>query len=591
MGDLDSLTTNSQEKSFLELFENKVVYEIPLFQRSYVWTITKQIEGIKDDFDEIIDEKKNIHFFGAIIIQRLETDVGETNRYEVIDGQQRLTTIFLFIMAAIFHMRIHDPEYAAILFKRFLIDADNDIENSNLQPSAVDRGQFNWIFQNIISNSDFKTELKDKKAQFEEFALGSNSKLDGRIRKNYTSFKSYLKIKIHDYPESEKANELKKIITKILTSCKVVSLVVKNPQYGPIIFDKLNSGQEEMNIGELVKNFVFARIAKEKNNIDAVQQFHDTSWNSFIREFKDTKAAESYFFPVCLIHEPNTRKENVYRNMTGLWNRKKLTAEEIIENLKEYQSAYNALSIGQVDQYPKLIKEAIINLARINLSITTYPFVMQLLKKLDQEPDFEDTALEILRFLESFLVRRAICEKEPTGLHAVFKRLWDNLKEKGNFSTATIKEIIREKHSTQKAPEDEDFIKGIRVVELALKKKHLVHFMLEEYDKSFGGEFPLCKKREVEHILPVKYINWQNDFDEQNHQLLVNTFANLVFLTDKLNKEASNKPYAEKRVSIRGKAMFMSTRKVFDENETWKPEDIRKRSLDIANWAVKRFPC
>ena len=47
----------------------------------------------------------------------------------------------------------------------------------------------------------------------------------------------------------------------------------------------------------------------------------------------------------------------------------------------------------------------------------------------------------------------------------------------------------------------------------------------------------------------------------------------------------------KKRVSIRGKAMFMSTRKVFDENETWKPEDIRKRSLDIANWAVKRFPC
>ena len=91
--------------------------------------------------------------------------------------------------------------------------------------------------------------------------------------------------------------------------------------------------------------------------------------------------------------------------------------------------------------------------------------------------------------------------------------------------------------------------------------------------------------------MPVKYINWQNDFDEQNHQLLVNTFANLVFLTDKLNKEASNKPYTEKRVSIRGKAMFMSTRKVFDENETWKPEDIRKRSLDIANWAVKRFPC
>ena len=115
--------------------------------------------------------------------------------------------------------------------------------------------------------------------------------------------------------------------------------------------------------------------------------------------------------------------------------------------------------------------------------------------------------------------------------------------------------------------------------------------MLEEYDKSFGGEFPLCKKREVEHILPVKYINWQNDFDEQNHQLLVNTFANLVFLTDKLNKEVSNKPYIQKRAHIRDNAMFLSTRRLFDENENWKPENIRKRAESLSQWAIKRFPC
>tara|TARA_Y100001978_G_C23681433_1_gene429287 strand:+ start:200 stop:1975 length:1776 start_codon:yes stop_codon:yes gene_type:complete len=591
MGDLDNLTTNSQEKSFLELFENKVVYQIPLFQRSYVWTVKKQIEGIQEDFDEIIDEKKNIHFFGAIIMQRLETDVGKTNRYEIIDGQQRLTTIFLFMMAAIFHMRNYDHEYAAILFEKFLIDSASDIENSNLHPSSVDRGQLNWIFQNILSNSDFKEKLKKKKAQFEEFAIGSNSKADGRIRKNYTSFKNYLKLKIDDYQDYEKSTVLKSIITKILNSCKIVSLVVKNPQYGPIIFDKLNSGQEEMNIGELVKNFIFARVAKEKNNIDAVQNFHDTQWKSFIEDFKDDKAAENYFFPLSLIGEPNTKKENVYKNMTNYWNRKNLSSEEIIENLKEYQPAYNALSNQKVEQYSNQIKNSILNLSRINLSITTYPFVMQLLKKLDEDPDFESTALDILKFLEAFLVRRAICEKEPTGLHAVFKRLWENLEKRETFNTKSIKEIINEKHSTQKAPEDEDFIKGIRVVKLAQKKRHLVIFMLEEFDKSLGGEFPEYKKKEIEHILPVKFDNWRNDFNEQDHELLVDTFANLVILSDKLNKEVSNKPYFEKRAHIRDNAMFLSTRKLFDENETWKPEDIRRRSEYLSNWAIKRFPC
>ena len=105
------------------------------------------------------------------------------------------------------------------------------------------------------------------------------------------------------------------------------------------------------------------------------------------------------------------------------------------------------------------------------------------------------------------------------------------------------------------------------------------------------GENFLNIKKEVEHILPIKFDNWRNDFTEEDHELLVDTFANLVILSDKLNKEVSNKPYIQKRAHIRDNAMFLSTRKLFDENENWKPEDIRKRAESLSQWAVKRFPC
>ena len=586
MEEVGVLTSHSQERDFLHLFGKSTIYEIPLFQRAYKWTWKKQLEGLVDDFDEIIDEKKLLHFFGAIIVQRMETDPTDTNRFEVIDGQQRLTTLFLFVMAGIFHLRIYDPDEAVKFFKRFLIDPDTHSENSRLQPSLEDRGQLNWIFENIITQ-DFDEKLREENIRYEKFGVPSNPKIDGCFRRNYTIFKNYLKKKIEDFEEKDKGLKIREIIIKILSVSKVVNLVVKNPQYGPIIFDKLNSGQEEMNIGELVKNFIFAKVAQEKKNLDSVKNFHDTEWTEFIGKFKDNKSAESYFFPLSLISNPNTKTEAVYKNMTAYWNKNEFSSEQIMEYLKEYQAAYNALSNREVKQYIKPIQEALINLSRINLSITTYPFVMQILKRLDDEVEFEDTALEVLKFLESFLVRRAICDREPTGLHAVFKQLWNKLEKKGRYDAKTILEIINESHATQKPPDDEDFIIGIKKVRLAGKK--IREFMLEEYDKSFGSEIPICKKREVEHVLPKNYIHWKDDYDEPTHELLVDTFANLVFLTDKVNKEVSNKCYSEKREAIRDNAMFGSTRYLFKEYETWKPEDIRDRANKIADWALVRW--
>ena len=584
-----ALTTHSQEKNFLDLFGKDTIYEIPLFQRSYKWTWKKQIEAVTKDFDDLIkDEIKSLHFFGAIMVQRIDTDPGESHRFEVIDGQQRLTTVFLFIMAGIFQMRYHDLDEAVKLFKRFLIDDDKDSENCRLQPTLEDRAQLNWIFDNMLTQ-DFREKLEEKNIRFQRFGVTSTSKTDGNFRRNYTDFKHYFKKKIHEnfMSEDQKGEIIKRIIYKILFSCKVVNLVVRNPQYGPIIFDKLNSCQEKMTISELIKNHIFAKVAQERKNLDSVQHFHDTYWTEFIREFKDNKAADNYFFPLALIENPNTKSDICYRDMTKFWNEKKYSAEQIIDYLKVYLPAYNALSNQKVEQFSKAIQESLINLSRINLSITTYPFVMQLLKKVVDDETFEDKALNILQFLESYFVRRQMCERETTGTHSVFKGLWGKLEKTGNIDTGNLIGIINTGHPNQKIPDDDDFMNGIKKASLA--NKQIKDFMLEEYDKNFGAEIPECKNRNIEHVLPKQFDHWRNDFNEGEHQLLVNTFANLVFLTDKLNKEVSNKNYETKRTSIDDNAMYGSTRALFKQYKTWKPDDIRNRANEIATWACNRW--
>ncbi len=590
MFEISALTTHSQEKNFFDLFAKDTIYEIPLFQRSYKWTWKKQVEAVTNDFDSLIKEEISLHFFGAIMIQRIETEPGDSQRFEVIDGQQRMTTIFIFIIAVIFHMRYYDLDESVRLFKRFLVDDEKDTENCRLQPTLEDRAQLNWIFDNVLTQ-DLKEKLDEKKIKYQRFGVTSNSKTDGNFRKNYTELKNYIRNKLNDdenpIAEDEKGEYLKGAVYKILASCRVVNLVVKNPQYGPIIFDKLNSAQEKMTISELIKNYIFAKVAHERKNPDSVQHFHDTNWAEFKREFKDDKAADNYFFPLALIENPQTKSDLCYRDMTKFWNEKKFTSEKIINYLKVYLPAYNALSNQKVSQFTKPIQETLLNLSKINLSITTYPFVMQLLKKLEEEISFENNALDILEFLEAYFVRRQMCDRETTGTHVVFKGLWGRLKKTGDINIKNLIEIINTGHPTQKMPDDEDFKDGIKKASLA--NKVIKEFMLEEYDKSYGAEIPEHKDRNIEHVLPRQYDYWKDDFNDGDHQLLVNTFANLVFLTEKLNKEVSNKNYAFKRNAIDNNAMYSSTRALFKEYQTWKPEDIRHRANKIAIWACDRW--
>ena len=184
------LTDNSEERNFLFWFGKEYVFEIPLYQRAYKWKSDKQIESLKKDFDEIIDNQKIMHFFGAIIIEPLPKRMEDPEIFEVIDGQQRMTTVFLFVMAAIYEIRRFDEERALKLFKKFLIIPDKEIENCVFQPSIKDRAQFNWIFANIITK-DFKVKLENKQASYREFKLDDNPSATGRARDAYTSFKRY----------------------------------------------------------------------------------------------------------------------------------------------------------------------------------------------------------------------------------------------------------------------------------------------------------------------------------------------------------------------------------------------------------------
>ena len=577
------LTDNNHEENFEDLFTRNLIYELPLFQRDYKWD-DKQLKGVINDFQEIIDGLKKVHFFGAILIHEADTKITEGKKIEVVDGQQRITTIYLFILACVYVLRNLDMNKAKKLFELYLVNIHKEFENPNLVPNINDRGQLNWIFQNIITKPF--DEILDK-AKYLKLACDEYSKDTGNLRTNYTRFKKFIEGMTDGVTQnSEKVEIISNNLTKILRASRVVSIKIQERHYGPLIFDNLNSKPVKMTLSELVKNAICSKVGN--SDISSTRNFFRTHWLPFEKGFKEgKKGIENYFYPYALISNPNTTQDDAYRSISDDW--KDHSAIKIIGELSEYQPSYNALTTGRTSYYPSDLNNAIYSLNASKLPKTTLPFLMQVLKRAEENERFIAEAIKIFSTIETFLVRRQVCGDEPTGLHAVYKNLWKTLSESGDITASRVFEHINNL-PTQPCPDDDEFFENL--ISAPIGKKKIKRFLIESYDRSLKGESPIWdKKTQVEHVLPQNISSWEDfpKFNEETHFECVNLLGNLVPLTGEFNNTVSNKPFLHKKEALMKNTMYKSTRELFEQNNSWDPVDIKSRNEKLAKWALKRW--
>jgi Protein of unknown function (DUF1524) len=207
---------------------------------------------------------------------------------------------------------------------------------------------------------------------------------------------------------------------------------------------------------------------------------------------------------------------------------------------------------------------------------------MQLLNGISDGVVSETDGADILDLIESFLVRRAISGHEPTGLHAVFKRLWVDCR--GHIDPTTVEAVIRS-HKTVVWPSGDDVRKSVKT--RPLYGSSITNYVLEEWNVSLGGDV-VDVDFWIEHILPEKpHDGWEMFSKEQESSK--DLLANLLPLTQKMNQELSNGPYNLKRPTYQEDSCFKATRKFADEYAVWTPETLAERNQELANWAISRW--
>ena len=579
MAKRNRLTNNSDETDIASLVSGDTIFTVPYFQRPYKWK-PERLRQLNSDVLSLVDGQSDFHFLGAVIVHGRRSNPSDPDVFDVIDGQQRITTVFLYLCAVVKVLSTagEHGEAAALLLKYLVINRDTGtLSNYKLHSSKDDRLQLNQVYDDLLSDPG----LVDKLGGFKPKPLPSSGAASGFLRNNYRSAVRFFK----DELNQGGLERVRAIYGSMLNSMSVVQIDVWDPTNGPKIFDSLNSRQEPMTIGDLIRNEVFSRVANQQPHF--IERLDAECWQPFYKKFDQggKNLFDKYFFPYGLVRNPNLQKSEVYTALRKDWDGTEDPAL-IIAQLAEYQDAFLDINHGSnLSGQSKPVARAFHSLYETDLPSSTYPFLMQLSKAVSDGHVAPDQTIRILDVVESFLVRRATCGHEPTGLHAVFKRLWADCG--GEYTSARVRKEIS-KHKTVVWPSDAEF--GNCIKNRPLYGVGITRFLILEYDRSLQGDQP-DNVTWIEHVLPQNPdLEWFNYFSRDQAEAMKDRLANLLPLSSEMNISVSNRPYAEKRPRFEKDSMFKSTRMFAQEVDQWTPAALEARATMLGSWAVQHWP-
>ncbi len=573
------VTDQQQEISFSDIVSGDNVINIPLFQRAYRWS-APNLKELWDDIDDIIEEKSKSQFLGVLVLVSQTGKIGRPDVFDVVDGQQRLSTCYLIILGLAFvSAKNGNGVWASEVITKFLLlrpFSDNPY-NTKLVPAAADRQQFKSLWD----------KTRALPALSAPGLFGANPPSPpapaGLPTGNMTKQFDRILRRLNEVYRDEKQGGLERILEILVSTLSFVQISLRDPTAAPKIFERLNARGEKITTGDLVRNEIFARVP---NDPGMAQAIFSNNWQPFEAQFHDKHIdLERYLFPYGLVIDSQITKAELFSTLRKRWDGLP-SPQAIIEDLARYYPEFVALEAGTLDPvWGKRLRIQMRRLHEMGAPSSVYPFVFGLFEAMRRGEGDEDQICDALELVEGFLFRRAICGYEPTGLHAVFKGLWKESSGKGFPSQKAISAAISAR-TTVPWPNDIEFAANIAAGNLY--DRNIKKFALLEYERSAKGESP-ADDFEIEHILPqTPSAHWEGVFGDQYNEL-VNTWANLIPITRNMNPAVGQQEFASKK-NLYKDSIFATTRSIGQSWPEWTPDAVRSRAAALQDWAIGRWP-
>ena len=564
-----------------ELLENRQRFCVPIYQRHYVWTRDKQWEPFWNDVRTKAIERLNgrerrfSHFMGAVVLEaRGGTSSKQVTSFQVVDGQQRLTTFQLYLAAARDYAKHAGFEGTVDQIEGYLVNdrqnlmEDPYIEKFKVWPTKYDRE----LFQDIVMGG--RSELRKKYGQhfYKGFDKIYEYRTIPKLLGAYGFFFDRIKHAVEsddlddDFAETIEAEEkadtgddsCSKTADRMVLECrldalwealieefKIVEIRLEEGDDAQVIFETLNERGEPLLAADLVRNNIFHRADARREPAEELfdrywKDFEDPFWSIIEKQGRYNKVRIEFFLANFIAGKVAgevtlSKLFSEYKAFLKVQGNKShggyVSVAAELQDLVAYGKVYRRLlerdSSDPLGHFAKLLHPWDVT--------TVYPLVLRLW--IEDELD-EIEKKECLSVLLTFIVRRAICGLTTKNYNKFFLSALRHLEAKGFSSGNLATFLIGQTSESARFPSDREFERswtsapmyGLRLTPLRVRR------VLEAIERAKRQKFhetdQLSSNLSVEHILPSDWaehwplLDGEQPTREENWQAMFATEEN-----------------------------------------------------------------
>lgn len=539
---------------------SKKRFIIPVYQRNYDWK-TENCKQLYDDLVKVIKNKRRSHFFGSLV--SVYEPSGRNTEFLVIDGQQRLTTVSLLLLAMynLIKSGIITPKDAYLdkqIYEDFLVDKYQPEETRiKLKPVKNDQKAFGKLF------NDAREHIRES-----------------NLTTNYNYF--YERIQKQEISIDE--------LFDAICRLEIINITLNNEDNPQLIFESLNSTGLDLSEGDKIRNFILMGLPSKEQD-----EYYDKYWNrieectkydvsSFVRDYLSIKRLEI----------PSQKK--IYISFKDYVDQKSIETEELLKDLLAYAKRYEILLSGGTEN--KALDACIYRLNRLETTVTR-PFFLEVLRLYDENKLDISEVSEIFLITENYLFRRAICDLPTNALNKIFSTLHREItRYEGNDLgyVEKFKYALLSKKDRASFPDDDEFAERFTerpIYQMNSKNKIYIMERLENYstleDKDVYGH---CDDGtySIEHIMPQHltpaWIKVLGEDYEEIHEMWLHRIANLTLTA--YNSKYSNSTFEEKKSMKNGfedSGIRMNT--YIAKKDRWNLSELEERNQYLMGRALE----
>ncbi|GAA7596777.1 DUF262 domain-containing protein [Helicobacter pylori] len=546
----------SNDSHLRDILKDELYCQIPIYQRPYQWT-EENCEKLLDDlFFNYEDDRESDYFCGSLVLILISEDSKKAKTYDVVDGQQRLST---FILLA---------KVLATLFLERLTEESKDYLQESLITKYGKKDRLNFNAIGFNSKKDFQYAL----TSFNDAPISNNK---NNYLKNAVCLKNYLRKK-----EIEDINDF---IEWLYFKVVFITITCPDADKALRIFNVLNARGLALNATDIFKGELL-KHTKEHEREEFVSR-----WNALSQKCSDNDLMIETLFSWYLNYlNPVTSREKMEKRLVTWFKNLNKTPLEYLKGVEDFYNAYCEV-LEMQDRHAHLL----------SYKDDDHLIVILCASLLHRYSESEIEALKEL--LVKFYYQDWVAGQTKTTRSQTCCNIINALKEKKSIKE-DINSIIKEYLDKNKIMKtfNENLI-GNLDKKLSTKNSWLKPILiLVEYfisDDPKPKRIQMDENLQVEHILPQNpnlSSQWAKDFSEEERELYTHSLANLTLLGGDKNKQASNLDFKDKKKIYMGEEIRLNKKRTFKVmtcyNMTkdiayryteWTPKSLEKRKEEL----------